>query len=59
MQKTQQALDKLLRNAAGKNAIEALICSTRNRRIYRLSHGSTLSVNTTTGKTARTHAAIR
>jgi hypothetical protein len=57
MAKTQQQLDIILRKAAGKNAIEALICETRNRQIYRLSDGSTLSINKTIGKTVRTQAA--
>lgn len=55
MVKTQRTLDRILRKAAGKSAIEALICSTRNRQIYRLSAGSTLSINRTTGRMVRTN----
>lgn len=55
--KTQEQLDAILRKAAGKNAIEALLCDLRNRQIYRLSDNSTLSINKKTGKTVRTQAA--
>lgn len=57
MAKRQKTLDRILRQAAGKNAVEAMICSTRTHQIYRLSDASTLSIDTTTGKTVRTLAA--
>jgi hypothetical protein len=50
---TQEQLDRIIRRAAGKHAIEALVSATPAKQTYRLDDGSLLTVRTTTGKTNR------
>jgi hypothetical protein len=50
---TQEQLDRIIRKAAGKNAVEELISANGAVKKYLLSDGSVLSVRTATGKTHR------
>jgi hypothetical protein len=50
---TQEQLDRIIRKAAGNNAIEELISANAAVQKFLLSDGSVLSVRTATGKTHR------
>jgi hypothetical protein len=50
---TQEQLDRIIRKAAGNNAIEVLISANAAVQKYLLSDGSMLSVRAATGKTRR------
>jgi hypothetical protein len=47
--KSQQQLDKMIRTAAGKRAVEELVNETDRLQTYSLSDGSLLEVNKVTG----------
>ncbi len=48
---TQEQLDRLIRKAAGKNAVEEMVRETRTSQVYVLSDGSTLTISKRSGKT--------
>jgi hypothetical protein len=50
---TQAQLDRVIRKAAGNNAVEELISANDAVQKYLLSDGSVLSVRTATGRTHR------
>jgi hypothetical protein len=49
--KTQAQLDTLIRKAAGKNAVEAMVKETRKTQVYQLSNGQLLAINKLSGST--------
>lgn len=47
----QTQLDRILRKAAGKNAIEEMILETIHQQVYRMSNGKYISIRKSTGET--------
>lgn len=49
---SQDQLDKLIRKAAGRNAVEEMVFSNAAVQKYALSNGAILSIRTATGRTS-------
>jgi hypothetical protein len=48
----QEQLDRIIRRAAGKHAVEALVAKTPACQRYELDNGAVLTIRTRTGKTS-------
>lgn len=51
MKRTQEELDRIVRAAAGKNAVEKMTLDTAVRQVYQLSNGTFLTIYKVTGET--------